>query len=159
MRVKAKTIYATTVKRSSAVTFIELILIITITVALLGLGLPRFRRTFNAFALQNAARQLLSFMNYLSQRAIIEKKIVTLTIDKEDYCYWAQVTDATNATKRIKTFTIPKEVRVTPPQIVILFYPDGTIDKVTVELSNEDNDKFSLTTEGTFGNVKIHTGE
>ena len=156
MRARVKTIYAATVKKSSAVTFIELILIITITAVLIGLGLPRFRRTFTSFEIQNTSRQLHSFMNYLSQRAIVEKKIVTLTIENDAHRYWARID---GAPRRLKTFTVPDSIKLTASENEIMFYPDGTIDKATIKLSNENTDSFLLSTEGAFGNVKINLAQ
>lgn len=95
-------------------------------------------------------------MNYLIQRSIVEGKIIYLNIGNKEYS--AQIQGEPTP---FKNSPLPKEVKIEVtkqaerdnPQI--LFYPDGGIDKVTIKLTNPDNQEVSLSTEGVFGKVKI----
>ena len=97
-------------------------------------------------------------MNYLNQRSVVEGKIIYLNIGNEEYS--AQIQDAQTPFKTyaiandIKTEVIKQEEKDNPQ---ILFYPDGQIDKVTIKLTNPDNQEISLTTEGVFGKVKVQS--
>lgn len=143
-------------------TFIEVLLVIIIIGVLIGVAVPNLKKAFNDFQLESASRQLQAFMNYLSQRAIVEGKIIYFNIDNDKKEYWAQVKDIE---ARLKTYSIPKGVNIEAlgedevESRRILFKPDGEIDKVTVKLTNTDNREISLTTEGVFGKVKIKTQE
>lgn len=133
-------------------TFIELILVIALIGILSVVAIPQFRKTFNDLQLNNFARDLQSFMNYLEQRSIVERKIITLNVDDVNKEYWAQIKDEPN---RLKTYSIPKEINTETNQSQIRFYPDGQIDAVTISLINPSNQRLRLTTEGVFGGVKI----
>jgi len=139
-----------------AVTFIELLFVIIIIGILAGLSIPKFRSTFNTLQLNNFSRELQTFMNYLQQRAIVEGKTVYLNIDNDNNEYWAQIKDGEN---RLKTYQVPGEIEIEIEQKQIAFYPDGSIDKTTIELINPDNQYINLTTKGVFGGVKLQYKE
>jgi len=141
-----------------AVTFIELILVVAILATLGGATLIHFRNNFNTLQLDNSARELQSFMNYLHERSIVESKVIQLNIDNGNKEYWAQAKD--NQT-RLRSYPIPKEVTIEVSRKLgssdapVTFYPDGQIDKVTIQLENSDKRNVNLTTEGMFGKVKL----
>jgi len=139
-----------------AITFIELILVIVIIGILIGVSLPRFRNTFNDLQLNGFSRELQASMNYLRQRSIVEGKIIYLNIDNDNREYWAKIKGEEN---RLKTYKIPAQIRIETEQEQIIFYPDGNIDKVTINLCGFDNQSIALTTRGVFGGVKIQSQE
>lgn len=137
-------------------TFIEVFIVIIIIGILVGISLPNLKRSFNELQINSFTRQLQGFMNYLHERSIVEGKIIYLDIDKENKEYWAKIKEAEG---RLKTYPIPQGIdielnkKVDSENKEIIFYPDGTIDKVTVRISNRDK-QIILTTEGSFGKVK-----
>lgn len=139
-----------------AITFIELILVIVIIGILIGVSLPRFRNTFNDLQLNGFSRELQASMNYLRQRSIVEGKIIYLNIENDNREYWAKIKDQDY---RLKTYKIPAQIRIEAEQEQIIFYPDGNIDKVTINLFGFDNQSITLTTRGVFGGVKIQSQE
>lgn len=139
---------------SDAVTFIELLLVTIIISILVGVSIPRFRRTFNALQINSFSQELQAFMNYLQQRAIVEGKIICFNVDNDKNEYWAQFKDEKN---RLKTYRAPGEIEIEQKQI--MFYPDGSIDKATIKLINQNGQYISLTTEGIFGGVKLQYKE
>ena len=143
-------------KTHSAITFIELLLVIVIIGILIGISTPSFRKTFNHLRLNSFSRELQTFMNYLRQRSIVEGKLIYLNIDNDTREYWAKVKDVKN---RLRTYKIAAEIRIEAEQKQIIFYPDGNIDKVTIDLIGSDNQKITLTTKGVFGGVKLQSQE
>lgn len=135
-----------------AITFLELLLVTVVIGILIGISIPNFRKTFNSLQLNSFARDLQSFMNYLYQRSIVEEQIVTLSIDNEKKEYWAK---SETDTRRLKTYRIPDEIKIETEEPVIIFYPDGTIDKATLKIIDSDSQSVTLTTEGVFGGVKL----
>lgn len=133
-------------------TLLELLFVIIIIAILATISSVSFRKTFNSLQLNNSALELQSFINYLSQRAVVERKNIYLNIDDEKGEYWAMVK---NEEKRIRTFTIPAGIKIETETKQIIFYPDGTIDSVIIKLINPKGQCISLTTEGVFGGVKI----
>lgn len=139
-----------------ALTFVELLFVVAIIGIVAGISLPRFRKTFDNLRLNAVSQELQSFINYLSQRAIVEGEVIYLNIDDGNKEYWAWLKDRKD---RLKTYQIPAQIRIEVEQEQILFYPDGTIDKVTIKLINPDNRYVSLTTKGVYGGIKLQSQE
>lgn len=139
-----------------AITFIELLLVIAIIGILTGISISTFRKTFEHLQLRSFSRELQTFMNYLSQRSIVEGKPIYLNIDNEQRQYWAKIKDAQN---RLKTYKIPAGITIEAEEKQIIFYPDGDIDKITINLAGFDEQKVTLTTKGVFGSVKLQSQE
>lgn len=93
-------------------------------------------------------------MNYLSQHAIVEGKVIYLNIDDEKKEYWARIKDET---MRLKTYRIPEELKIEAEEKQIMFYPDGKIDKITIKIISRNNQYINLTTKGVFGGVKLQS--
>ena len=91
-------------------------------------------------------------MNYLYERSVVEGKIIYLNIDNDKKEVWANIQDAQN---RLKTLPLPDDIRLETEKKQILFYPNGEIEKVTIEVVNLDNQKIILTTKGVFSGVKL----
>jgi type II secretion system protein H len=136
----------------SSFTLIELLFVIAIIAILAVASFPGLRKTFNNLQLENSAKELQSFINYLQQRSVSEGKIIYLNIDSENKGYWAQLKDSQN---RIRSFSIPQALSVSTQQKQVAFYPDGKIDPFTIKLTSPDVNTISLTTEGVFGGVKV----
>jgi Tfp pilus assembly protein FimT len=135
-----------------AITFIELLIVISIIAVLIGVSIPLARKTFSALQLRSLSRELQSFMNYLQERSIVEGKIIYLNVDNSTRQYWAQIRDQAN---RLKTYRIQGEIVIEADKNPVAFYPDGNSDKVTLKLSNPQNDSLILTNIGVFGGIKI----
>lgn len=135
-------------------TFIEVLFVIIIIAVLVGVSLPNMRRTFNNLQLNSFSRQLQAFMVYLRERSIVEGKIIYLNIDNQKRQYWAQIKDNES---RLRTFSLPVEITIETEKEQILFYPDGSIEQITLKIFNLDGQSITLTTKGIFGGVKLQT--
>jgi len=139
-------------------TFIELMIVIVIIAVFAAISAPLFKNTFSGLELEHSLRQLQTFIGFLHQRSVIEKKVIFLDVDNHKKQYWAEIQDAPT---RLKTYSFPENLslkvkKITNPQEEsILFYPDGAIDAVTIEISAPDGKTLTITTEGVYGGAKI----
>lgn len=135
-------------------TLIEILFVVIILSILIGFSIPQLKNTYKNLELNSFAREMQSYMNYLSEQAVVTQEAISLSIDKDNKKYWATLMDEKNV---LKTVTIPDGIKLEISQKEILFYPDGSIDEVTIKLSNSLNQYVNLTTKGVFGSVKIQT--
>lgn len=162
-------------RKSSAITFIELLVVIIIIGILAGVSIPQFRKTFDNFELENFVKDIYYLSRYLQSSAISQGKIYRLNIDKDKNPI------EFNATYQIKTdqgetmyqavegrfgksYQAPQEVTIsTTPQDIknIYFYPDGSvktegdIDNIAITLKNRYHKEISLSIQGAAGDIKI----
>ncbi|MFA6217119.1 MAG: prepilin-type N-terminal cleavage/methylation domain-containing protein [Candidatus Omnitrophota bacterium] len=132
-------------------TFIELLIVITLLGILTALSLPQFKRSAENIQLANASRQLQAYINFLSQRAIVETKPIRLILDTQENSYRVKFeADASH----FRNYRLPDGIHIESDQPEIFVYPDGTIDKVTITLINRQKQNITLTTQGVFGGIK-----
>lgn len=135
-------------------TLIEILFVVIILSILIGFSIPQLKNTYKNLELNNFARELGSYMNYLSEQAIVTGEAISLSIDADNKKYFAVVMSDKSI---LKTVIIPDGIKLATDQKQIAFYPDGSIDKVTIKLSNDLDQYVNLTTKGVFGSVKIQT--
>lgn len=137
-------------------TLIEILFVVIILSILIGFSIPQLKNTYDNLQLNNFSKDLQSYMNYLCGQATVTGETIYLTIDNDNKKYWATVAGDKS---RLKTVTIPDGIELVADEKQIAFYPDGSIDKVAIKLSNGDKGYVSLTTKGVFGSVKMQTKE
>lgn len=91
-------------------------------------------------------------MNYLREHSIVTGEVIYLIIDQDNKLYSAQTKDGEIF---FKVQRLPAEINIESEQEKIAFYPDGSIDKLSINLINPNNQSVSLTTKGVFGGVKL----
>lgn len=79
-----------------------------------------------------------------------------LSIDNQEKKYWAWVE---GDLKKLKTYTIPRGISLEAGQEKIAFYPDGTIDKLTIKVTGVNKEAVTFTTKGVFRGVKLQAQE
>jgi prepilin-type N-terminal cleavage/methylation domain-containing protein len=141
--------------KTKGLTFIEILFVIIIIGILMGISLPRFRNTFNSLQLVSFSGELQTFMNYLQQRAVIESRVIYLDIDNGNRQYRA--CSGEKEKNILKAYQLPDEIKIETDKEKINFYPDGSIDKVTLKIINRDSQYVELTTRGVFGGVKVQS--
>jgi type II secretion system protein H len=134
-----------------AFTLIELLLVIIIMGILLNVALPVLRVNFDKLQLDNFSSRLMSLMNYLQQRSVAEGRIIFLNLDSGNKSYWVQ----RKGDDKRSSFGIPLDLTITVPENRIAFYPDGSMDKVTITISNRLGKSIGITSKGVFGGVKV----
>jgi len=144
--------------RRRGFTFIELMVVIIIIAVLTSISAPLFKNTFAKIQLDQTLRQLQTFIGFLHQRSVIERKVIYLKVDNQQKQYWGQINDSP---ARLRSYSFPEKFildvkKITNPQDEsISFYPDGAIDAVTIEITTPEGKSLSITTEGVYGGAKI----
>ncbi len=133
-------------------TFVEIFCVIIIIGIAAAVSLPRINKYLYSLELNNAAGDLQAVINYLCQRAVVERKIIYLNIDEENKQYWADDSGGGNV---LKKYHIPAGIKVVSGQKQIIFYPDGAVEKIAIKLMNRDNQAVNLTSKGVFCGVKL----
>ena len=135
-----------------AFTFIELIFVILIVGVLIGISVPNLKQFSGSLQIEGFSSQLQGFINYLRERSIVERKNIYLYVGEKEY-----EAKIEGETQSLKTYAIPKDIKVEieKESQQVSFYPDGSIEPVRIKLSNRNNQKITLTTEGVFGGAKI----
>lgn len=105
-------------------TLIEILLVAVIIAIVISIAAPRFHKTLVTIQLANTTQDIAQFMRYLRVKASTEKKIYQLKFDLAGSRY------SSEAGAR----AVPKGVNVALTVNPINFYPDGSIDKVSIFL-------------------------
>jgi len=137
-------------------TLIEILFVVIILTILVGVAIPSIKNTYSTLELNNFAGQLQAYMNYLSSQSVISGEAICLNIDNDNRQYWSAVMDSES---KLKTVHIPESIKLVTDKKQIVFYPDGSIDTVTITASNLSNQYVNLTTKGVFGSVKMQSGK
>lgn len=137
-------------------TFLELLFVIVIIGALAMAALVSFRNTFENLQLSSAASELQSFLNFISQRAIVEAKPMIISCAPDSRRCIARIKGAPQI---IKDYTLPEAIDLAADsqEGKIIAYPDGSLDGVTITLTNKRGQKIKLTTQGVLGGAKIES--
>lgn len=135
-------------------TFIELLLVILLAAILAGVSYPLLKNNFYGTQLPVFSKKLQAHFIYLRERAIVERKVVYLTFEEENKKYRVNIG---NESPALEFFSVPEKVRVETEQEQIAFYPDGSIDKVTINLISPGQGGVNLTTKGVFEGVRVET--
>ncbi len=134
-----------------------------------GLTIPNFSNTYTKFQLKSAAEDLAYSMRYAQTRSVMKNLIVRLEFEEDFSSYWltqstldpqdqedAEGQDFESIRGRMGGITkIPKDIKLVTEGPTIDFYPDGNIEKKTIELCH-DQLCISLSTKDQRGYVRIY---
>jgi len=149
--------------REKGLTFIELILVISILSILTAISTPLFRRTFDNLQVRNLCLDISKLSKYVQERAIMEQVIHRIDFDVNNKEYWVSIAkDPLNPEKfitlnnrlgRKRRFSTNILLECAKPYAV--FYPDGRVDELTMYVAGADGEVYTLTNKETTGYVKI----
>ena len=136
----------------SGFTLIEVLGVLLLVTVLIGLSLPRFSTTTQDLQLTSSARNLAKLLTYAQERAIVERIPYQAVFDVTGRTYWLtrlQSKEAETEALRIegrygRMVTLPSGIALRFPGERIQFYPDGSSDPFTIELSAQGH-RFILT--------------
>jgi len=150
------------INKKSSFTFIELLIVIAIIGILVGVSVPRLRKTADNFRLDNFVKDTYYLCRYLQASSISEGRIYCLNVNPSEKWLKVSYKDTDGifkqaAGKLTKPRKVPEGILIVSLQDVteIYFYPDGSISEITFTFENSYNHKASLTTNGITGAVKI----
>jgi len=145
-----------------AITFVELLIVITIIAILFSITIVRLKPTFDNLELENFAKVLYYLTRYLQASSIRNAEIYYLKIDKEQgilQAFLKNKEEFQNIEGRFgKIYRVPSQVIIStePSQAPgIYFYPDGSINKITITFENQNKKKVSLNIKGVAGEITI----
>ena len=158
--------------RRTAFTLLELTLVAVIILALVGLSVPLFRKTFSELSAKNTVFNISKLINYAQERSIIDRENYKITFNFTAKQY--QLFKAKQSTDRfiyVKTgdrfaraFTLPQGLSFRDPsgremqkpgeeyKKDITFYPDGHCDILAIEILDKGGTGYKITSRG-FGSL------
>ena len=149
-------------RRKGAFTFVELLLVIIILGVATAVSVPNLRKSYTNFVLENFTKDIYYLGRFLQSNAVAQGKIYCLNIDYNDPAVWLTVKEkdgfARLQGKFSKSFRAPAQVKLSslPANFSpVYFYPDASMDRVTIIMENQDNFKVFLIFEGASGGIKI----
>ena len=149
--------------REKGLTFIELILVISILSILTAISTPLFRRTFDSLQVRNLCRDISKLTKYVQERAIMEQVIHRIDFDVNNNEYWVSIAkDPLNPEKFIALNNKLGRKRRFSPNILLectkpyaVFYPDGRADELHLYITGKNDEIYTASNKETTGYAKI----
>jgi len=150
--------------QSAGFTLLELLTIILIMAVLVGVSVPRFRRTFVHLQLQVFANNVVRLLSYASRRAVTRQEVLRVHFDVEGRQYWlAQAKESLLegeseriASKFNRISSVPEAISLDPSASEVTFYPDGRADRFEMVIfDNEQGGGYKLVTDVWTGRAKL----
>jgi general secretion pathway protein H len=116
----------------SGFTLLEIMLVVVIVAVIVTLTSPKFQKTFTTIQLANTAQELAQLMRFIKTKAVSEKTIYGLKLDLANRKYYVKKEDKSSSVSYEISRIIPKDVNIAATTGTINFYPDGSIDAVSV---------------------------
>jgi Tfp pilus assembly protein FimT len=146
-------------KTQDAITFIELLIVITIIAVVSTLAIPQFRKAAVNFELESFVKDIYYLCQYLRSSAISQGKIYCLNLNPNEGKIWATYKDETdfkNLQGRFaKPYAVPQTITITSQKTEAYFFPDGSIEEITIDFRNKYERKLTLSIKGAAADIKI----
>ena len=158
--------------RRMAFTLIELTLVTVIILALVGLSIPLFRKTFSELSAKNTVFNISKLINYAQERSIIDRENYKITFNFTRNQY--QLFNAKQSADKLiymqsrdrfgRVFTLPQGLSFKDPSVQathqqgeeykeeIVFYPDGHCNILAIEVLDKSGAGYKITAKG-FGSL------
>lgn len=143
-------------------TFLEMLVVIIIIGIITAVSTPQFRKTFDNLALENFVKDIYYLIRYLQASAIQEAGVYYLNINKDKAefrgLYKEGAEFKTPEGRLGKVYKAPAGVTISlepPEKTGVYFFPDGSIEKVTIILENLHKKQFSLVARGLSSGIEV----
>ncbi len=147
----------------TGVTAVEMLLVVLLVSVVTAMTVPSFRQTYGRFCLQKTAEDLAYVMRYAQSRAIAKNRQMRLEFSADWTSYFlaqktegdARAGDFERFSGRLgRDFQILKDIKVQAEGPYIIFWPDGNIDRQSLEVCR-DMKCLSVSTKEQRGYVRI----
>jgi len=120
--------------------------------------------------LKQTAKDIAYMMQYAQQRSVLDNREYQIQFDSSAKQYWLMVEvpidDAVVQEKEFKRFTgrigkisaIPLSVALKTEKKIVCFYPNGLMDKIQIDLTDQKN-KIVVSTKEQRGSVYVYEVE
>jgi len=149
-----------------AFTLVELLLVMVVLSVIVALSVPNFNQTLKRFELKKTAQDMVYLIRWAQSRAIQDNSEYRLVFLDELNSYQILRADSSQTSSNKKFISIPirmgrvmrvpRSVKVHAAQAMTI-YPDGTLDKVSIELEGQGG-KLTVSSREQRGNVFILEG-
>lgn len=143
-------------------TLVELILVVVIIGILIGVSAPQLRKALGNFELESFVKDIYCLALYLQASAVSQTKIYCLNIDTDNAAFRAtckigeQFQDLAGRYAKLYKAPSGTAINLEPPdKTAVYFYPDGSVDKITISFANKYEKQYSLIMQGASGEIKI----
>ncbi len=169
-----RTISATGSSRRWAFTLIELVIVMTVLAIILVGAVPRFAQTAQRLQVERAAFEMMQLLRYARERAVAESRETVWRWDESTHRARVEPSSdqvppepAGGGERRVEERTLqssrlPADVEVRPVQDgaevdEVRFFPDGTSQPVTIQISREPH-RYTVTLDATTGEPRLFSG-
>ncbi|MBW2707977.1 MAG: prepilin-type N-terminal cleavage/methylation domain-containing protein [Deltaproteobacteria bacterium] len=157
------------VRNHKGFTLIELVVVVSLIVMMIGLTMPKIRNTLLSDALKRTALRMVGLVKNLRDEAVREQRTYGLRLDMVQQQYWVGFTAMTeeeqvqarkNAEKlppnvEILDVWFKEEGKISEGEAVILFFKKGYIQPSAIHLGDDDGRRFTVVLSPFGGKVAV----
>ena len=158
---------------SGGFTLIELLLVTVLMMVLAGLSVPNLSRNFSSFSFDQAGKHVGYLMRYAQSLAIVHQEDYQFCFSADRSRYWLEqeaesvvgglAQENLDQEKKFeklsgdkgREFSLPSGVSAEAEKACVRFYPDGTMDKAQMILTNADQKKIIISTQERRGQIDV----
>ncbi len=164
----------TVIRNHEGFTLIELVVVVTLIVMMIGLTMPQIRNTLLSDNLKRTALRMAGMAKNLRDEAVRERKTYGLHLDMLRQRYWigfAAMTEEDQVLAQENAEKLPSDVQIldvwfkeegkvganhySPGEAVILFFKKGYVQPSVIHLGDDDGRRFTVVLSPFGGKVKI----
>ncbi len=156
-------------QKQNGFTLIELVVVVTLIVMMIGLTMPQIRNTLLTDSLKRTALRLVGLVKSLKDEAVREQRTYGLHLDITRRRYWIgfdTMTEAEQTHAREDAQELPPDVqildvwfmergKVNEGETVILFFKKGYVQPAAIHLGDNDGRRFTILLNPFGGKVKV----
>ena len=150
-------------------TLIELVVVVSLIVMMIGLTLPKIRTALLSDDLKRTTLRMVGLAKNLRDEAVREQKTYGLHLDMVRQQYWigfTTMTEEEQALARKNAEKLPRNVqildvwfkeggKVGEGEAVILFFKQGYVQPSAIHLGDDDGQRFTVVLSPFGGKVKV----
>lgn len=150
-------------------TLIELVVVVTLIVLMIGLTMPQIRSTLLSDGLKRTSLRMVGMANNLRDEAMREHKTYGLYLDMVRQQYWmgfAAMTEEERALAKENAEKLPRDVqildvwfkeggKINEGEAVILFFGKGYVQPSAIHLGDDDGRRLTVVLSPFGGKIKV----